>query len=183
MSLQCTYFLSWKGEISTIDQVHLSMVIRVVEHKIFGDWKSSPYWAYHIKRNTLGHQLEILAKSFRLLFLFNYCESFSWIPKFYSILMSPLYYFSVLSHQDILTQVFKNVSLWNFNSVLNFRETTLIWGIDWKLWTRRSGFGRLELPAETVMRKTVFGKVYFESLADFILTMCRDWYRKELTGW
>lgn len=29
-------------------------------------------------------------------------------------------------------------------------------------------------PAGTVMRKRMFGKVYFNSLADFILTMCRD---------
>lgn len=37
-----------------------------------------------------------------------------WMLKFYSTLMNPFYYFSVLSHRELLIQVFKNVNLWNF---------------------------------------------------------------------
>lgn len=75
--------------------------------------------------------------------------------------MSSLYYFSVLSHQELLTQVFKNVSLWNFDSVLNSRETTLNWGIDWKLWTRRSGCWRIELPSRDSNEKNSVCKSLF----------------------
>lgn len=92
------------------------------------------------------------------------------------------YIISVLSHQELFTQVFKNVNLWNFHSVLNSREAALSWGIDWKLWRRRSHCWGLEATAGIGMRR-VFGEVYFESLADFIFKMCKDHYRIELIAW
>lgn len=67
----------------------------------------------------------------------------------------------VLSHQVLLTQAFKNVSLWNFDSVLNSKETTLDWGIDWKLWRRRSDCRRIELPSRDSNEKDSVWKSSF----------------------
>ena len=91
-------------------------------------------------------------KPIKLLIHLNHCQSISRMPKVYSTLMGLLCYFSVLSHQELFTQVFKNVNIWNFNSDLNSVETTLSWRIDRKLWTRRSGCRGIKLPTGTVRR-------------------------------
>ena len=128
---------------------------------------------------TLGLNLQLLfwqacslpakwsEKPIKLLIHLNHCQSISRMPKVYSTLMGLLCYFSVLSHQELFTQVFKNVNIWNFNSDLNSVETTLSWRIDRKLWTRRSGCRGIKLPTGTVRRKRMLWRVYFESLADF----------------
>lgn len=100
----------------------------------------------------------MLAASIKLSFPLNHCISISWILKVFSMLTSPLYYISVLSHQEVLTQVFKNVNLWDFNSVLNSRKTALSWGIDWKLWTRRSDGWGIEHHSRDSNEKRVFRK-------------------------
>lgn len=57
--------------------------------------------------------------------------------------------------------MFQNVSIWNFNSDLKPRETTLSWGIDWKLWTRRSGCWGIKLPSRDSNEKKSIWKSLF----------------------
>lgn len=57
--------------------------------------------------------------------------------------MNLLYYSSVLSHQELLTQFFEMSTVFSVPERQHFT-----WGIDGNLWTRRSGCWEAELPSK-----------------------------------
>lgn len=81
--------------------------------------------------------------------------------KICSTLMNLLYYSSVLSHLELLTQVLKNASLWNVHSVLSSRETALNLGNWCEALDKKVRLLRNRAPQQGQQWEKVFGSLFW----------------------
>lgn len=98
--------------------------------------------------------------------------------RFFSTLASPLYYaLSVLSW-SFSPRCSKKSTSFEFSTTFSTAERAPSLGIDWVLWTRRSGCWGLGSAAGMGRRKGAW-RIGFESPADFSLMIYKDQYRKD----